>query len=176
MDVEFVILCPNRNIGGAKNSVGSVRCHSRGREAICVVPDDTTEREAEMLSPTRVVRGGGTQTGLINAGMRECRGEWAFLFFAGSRLPHYIERKLENWASDPGDVLFPVVDRKTNFVDGSFNGVLINKATFLEVGEFPEISGSKQGFNDFELAKLLWAVRATESGCRFKAIVGMRVI
>ena len=58
----------------------------------------------------------------------------------------------------------------------SFNGVLINKKFFKEVGKFPEAPMEKDGMNDFELAKLFWACDAVGKGVQFKGIVGLRVI
>ena len=88
----------------------------------------------------------------------------------------FVERKLRYFAESPKDVLYPVVGMKMNFVEGSSNGILINKETFKEVGEFPEHKMQKAGVNDFELAKLFWATKAIECGCKFKGIVGLRII
>lgn len=176
MDLGFVILCIDRNIGGVKNSLGSVRFHSYNRESICVVPETTSAEEMKNFKQiVETHKGENTVTSLINVGMKKCRHDWAFMFFSSSRLPPYIEKKLSTWVKKDTDVLFPVADRKCEFSEGSFNGVLINKKFFELVGDFPSII-AKNSQNDFELSKMFWAVKAMDHGCTFKAIVGMRVI
>jgi hypothetical protein len=177
MDVGFVILCPDRNVGGLRNTLGSVTHHSYNRESICVVGEDATAAELkELKQHCETHKGANTITSLINVGMKKIKHEWAFIVFSGSRIQPYLERKIETFAKNDTDVLFPVVDRKCNFIDGSFNGVLFNKKFFAKVGEFVTADMQKQGLNDFELAKMFWAVDAIGHGCTFKAIVGMRVI
>ena len=61
--------------------------------------------------------------------------------------------------------MFPVVDRIWNFVDGSINGLMLSKKLHEEVGDF----GSG---DNLQLTKLIWAHKAIEKGCKFKAIVG----
>lgn len=177
MDLGYVILCPDRNIGGIQNSFGSIKYHCDSRDCIAVVGQDVTKeelKEMEKICPT--FNAGSTITSLINIGMKKTKNEWAFLMFSGSRIQHFLERKLTFFAKNMKDVLFPVVDRRCNFVDGSFNGVLINTKFFTEVGEFPTQTADKSNINDFELAKMLWACQALENGVRFKAIVGMKII
>lgn len=177
MDVGIVILCPDRNIGGLRNTAGSVRCHTYDREFICVVPEDATAsdmKEFKAVCPTH--KGENTMTSLINVGMKKIKSEWAFMIFAGSRLQPTIEHRFSTLCTSEKDVIFPVIDRKWQFMEASFNGVLMNKKFFAEVGDFPSVTMQKAGLNDFEFAKMLWALDAIEKGCTFKAIVGMRVI
>lgn len=177
MDYGFVILSPDRNVAGLKNTLGSIRFYSYNRQAICIVDEDAPSSEVkEMKKMCDVYKGENTLTSLINAGMKKNKHEWAFIMFAGSRIPPSLEYKLDLWAKKDSDVVFPVVDRKWQFVEGSFNGVFINKKFFNSVGDFPTATMKKQGFNDFELAKMFWAVDALDKGCTFKAIVGMKVI
>jgi hypothetical protein len=76
---------------------------------------------------------------------------------------------------DDKDILFPVIDRKTNFIDGSMNGIIIRKSTFLKVGNFQTQTMQKKTANEIELIKTFWALDAIENGCTFKAIVGMKI-
>jgi hypothetical protein len=177
MDLGFVVLCPDRRIGGLKNTLGSIQAHTYDRDALCVVGDDATAVELEefnSLCPT--YRGKNTVTSLINLGVKKCRHDWAFLMFSGSRLPRHIERKLTSFCTSDRDVLFPGVDGKYDFVEGSFNGVVINTKFFEEVGNFPCNVMAKAGLNDFEFAKMLWAIDAMDRGVVFKSIVGMKII
>ena len=178
MDVGFIILCPDRNIGGLRNSIGGIRHHSYNRECLAVVPEDTTSKEVKEMKehcPT-VWKGKDTITSLVNVGMKRVKQEWGFIMFAGSRIPAFLERKFETFANENTDILFPVVERRYDFVSGSFNGVLINKGFFKKVGNFTEGALQKQGMNDFEMAKFLWSYDAINQGANFKGIVGMRVI
>lgn len=172
-----MILCPERNLGGIKNSLGSIQHSSYDRKSICILPGDTSPTELKSVKTfVETHKGSNTVTSMINVGMKKCKSEWAFLMFSGSRVPPHIEEKLELWAKKETDVLFPVVDRKCDFVEGSFNGVLINTKFFKKVGEFPSATMEKVGLNDFELSKMLWAVDAIEHGVTFKAIVGLKII
>lgn len=177
MDVGFLVLCPDRNIAGLKNTLGSIRHYSYDREAICIVGEDANiddVKEFKDLCETH--KSGNTITSLINTGMKKIKHEWAFILFSGSRIQQYLERKFELFAKKETDVLFPVVDHKYDFIDGSFNGVMINTKFFKKVGDFQTADMQKAGLNDFEFAKMLWAINANNQGVTFKAIVGMRII
>lgn len=177
VDLSFLILCPDRNRGGLRNTVGSITSYAWNRPSICVVGEDATAAEVKELKefcPT--YKGENTITSLINVGMKKIKTDWAFILFSGSRIPTFLEHKLRNFVKEETDVLFPVVDRKWDFISGSFNGVLINTKFFKKAGEFPTVSMQKQGMNDFEMAKMFWALGALEAGVTFKAIVGMRII
>ena len=178
LDLSVVVLCPERNMGGLKGTVGSVKHHFyEGRDVICVTAGNATAEEVkEMKTFCPTYKGKDTITSLINVGMKKIKTEWGFLVYAGSCVRPYLERKLYYFVDSPKDILFPIVDRKMNFVEGSSNGILINKATFKEVGDFPEGVMYKAGSNDFELAKLLWTIDAMKCGCKFKGIVGLRII
>lgn len=178
MDLGFIILCPDRNPGGLKNSVGSINHHSYKRDMICVVGNDANETDLKVLKPyCQILKGDETLTSLVNKGMKANKHDWAFIMFSGSRIPTFLERKLENFAKTDRDVLYPVLDfQRTDFISGSFNGVMIHSKLFKEVGDFPTFQAQKDGLNDFELAKTFWAMDAIDAGAKFKGIVGMRII
>ena len=122
-----------------------------------------------------VHKGKDTITSLVNVGMKKLKHEWGLLMFGGSRVQPYVERKLK-FAESPSDVLFPVVEKRYDFVSSSFNGVMINTKFFQEVGDFPECTMIKEGMNDFEMAKLFWCMAAIEKKATFKGIIGLRII
>jgi hypothetical protein len=130
----------------------------------------------EMKQCVTTYKGSNTITSLINKGLKECKHDWAFVIFSGSWACPYIENRFATWAQKESDILFPVVDRKCDFVTGSFNGVLINTKFFAKVGDFACSTMEKAGLNDFELSKMLWAVEAMKNDVTFKAIVGMKII
>lgn len=177
MDVGFLVLCPDRNIGGLKNTLGSIKHNCYDRKIVCAVGNDADAAEmAEMKAMCPTVKGEDTITSLINKGIKTLDTAWVFIVFAGSRVPTYIERKFVLFAKSDQDVLFPVVDFKHDFISGSFNGVLISRTMFEAAGDFPEVTLFKIGVNDFEIAKMLWSLDALKHGCNFKAIVGMRIL
>lgn len=177
MDVGFLILGPDRNIAGLKNTLGSIRNLEHKKASIYVVGNDANDEDLEAFNEhCPSYKGGSTITSLVNKGMKKIQSEWACFVFAGSRIPYDIERKWDCFCKDESDVLYPLVEKKYNFVDGTFNGVLINKNFFQKVGKFPTATMKKYGLNDFEFAKLLWASDALQHGVTFKGILGIRVI
>jgi hypothetical protein len=178
MDVGIVVLCPDRNPAALKNTVGSVRYSLYNRDCIAVVPKDTSPKEIQECKThcENIYKGKETITSLVNVGMKRLKQEWGFVVFAGSRVMHFLERKWDTFVKSDKDILYPIVDRKCNFVDGSFNGVLFNRKFYQEVGDIPDTPMEKPGLNDFEFAKLLWASDALNKGAIFKGIIGMRII
>lgn len=177
MDVGFLILSPDRNVAGLRNTIGSIKNNSYNRESLCVVGETANADDLkEMREYCPTYKGKDTITSLVNVGMKKLKHEWAFVLFGGSRIPTYLERKFEAFCKSEKDVLFPVVDGKYDFIEGSFNGVMINTRFFQHVGDFPTTTMQKYGMTDFELAKMFWAVDAAEHGVQFKAIVGMKII
>jgi hypothetical protein len=177
MDVGFLILGPDRNVAGLINTLGSIRNQKHKDASIYVAGNDATDEDLKEFSvycPS--FKGGNTITSLVNTGMKKIKSEWVCIVFGGSRIPFDMEKKWETFCKSESDILYPIVEKKYNFVDGTFNGVLINKKFFLKVGKFPNVTMQKHGMNDFEFVKLLWATDALQHGAMFKGIVGMRVI
>lgn len=176
LDVGFIVLCPDKDLPGLRSTVSSLQCEALSSDVCCVVPSDTTARDMqgfEAVCPT--YKGKDTITSLINAGMQKLQHDWGFMIYAGSRLKTNLQRKLELFIKSDRDVMFPIVNGITNFVEGSSNGVLISKGLFKDAGEFPTIKRASETVNDFELAKLMWADEAMKKGCQFKAIAGMKI-
>jgi hypothetical protein len=174
LDLSVIALCPEKNINGLKGTVRSVKHHFFDRETICVTGKNATADEIkEMKAFCPIHKGKDTITSLINVGMKKIKSEWGFIIYAGSYVRPFIEVKLCHFVDSLTDVLYPIIDRKMNFVDGSSNGILMSKTMFKEAGDFPDVN--KAGANDFELAKLLWATNAIKHGCKFKGIVGLKV-
>jgi len=165
---SFVIVCPDNSLSLLKNTANSIKSKF-DLPFICVANGDATQEDlAEMKLVCPAYKGKTTISSLINVGMRHAPAEWAFIVFAGSNLPQKIDGKFAFFVNDEKDILFPVVQRKINFIDGTWNGLYLNKKTFREIGEFQE-SG------ELLEVKCEWAERALEKGCRFKAIIGSKV-
>lgn len=143
---------------------------SRKYPILVVIPDGKTIDHEELnITGLPVMNGGDCVTSLFDTGIQNALGEWAYVVFAGSSIRRNIDLKLSRYVEAENNVLFPVVDRIWNFVDGSMNGVLINKNFFNLVGNF----GSG---NPLKLTKLVWADKAINKGCKFKAIVGAIIL
>lgn len=176
-DLGFIILCPNKNVGGLKSTLGSIRFYAYDRPSVCIVGSDATKSEIdEMKELCPTYKGKNKITSLINAGMRHCKSEWGMFVFAGARITKFLERTISHFVTDPKDIIYPVYEDKHNFIDASLNGVMINKKTFKEIGKWPDNDMEKEGFDEFGMAKLLWSVDAVNAGCTFKGILGMRIM
>ena len=167
IDYGFVILCPERNLGGLIATVRSV-ARLFSKECLCVLPKGVTKKElAEFAEACPTVKGKDTYTSLINIGLKKSKSTWNFIVMAGSTFRYQFYRKYSYFLTDDKDILFPIVDGHTNFVDATINGILLNRDAIQEVGEFEDI--------ELPLSKVTWALKAINKGYRFKAIMGARV-
>ncbi|MFZ8393467.1 hypothetical protein ACO1MB_14640, partial [Staphylococcus aureus] len=66
------------------------------------------------------------------------------------------------------DILFPIVDRKMNFIDGTINGIFLHRQAFDLTGPFSDDPS-------LEKSKAVWSSTAVEKGCTFKAILGAQI-
>ena len=170
IQVGFVILATEGNIGHVKTTFSSIRHNYPLASHIVVVPEhisDDVVKNIGKLCPC--YRGGTTITSLFNTGMNAtpCE-EWNFLVIAGSWIRPLLDRKYSYFIESDRDILFPIVDRKMNFVDGSINGILVYKGTYLSIGPMDDK-------NPLEICKLFWAMDAVDKGCRFKAVLGTKI-
>lgn len=176
LDIGFIVLCPDKDPYGLKHTVNSLHWVAMTPDVLCVVPGAIATKELtvmEQICP--IYQGGDTITSLINMGMEKLQHDWGFILYSGSCLKTNLQRKLELFIKGDRDVLFPIVNRKTNFVEGSSNGILMSKKLFKDVGNFPSPRKSNGMLNDFEVAKLLWADEASRKGCQFKAVIGLKI-
>lgn len=172
----FIILCPTLEKSLVKNTCDSILQTYPGAPMLCVAGGDISDNVLRELNEVcETIRGHNTITSLINFGMKSTKSMWNVIVFAGSWVRPSIYRQFDCFVKEKKDVLFQVVNGRTNFVEGSMNGIIIHKETFADVGDFPEFRIERPGFCEMELLKLLWAMAAIEKGCRFKAIMGMKV-
>lgn len=170
LDICVVIVSFSGDATEIRKTYFSADLLSKKYPVVVVVPDDKEVDFNELnLTGVPVFKGGNCVTSLFDTGILNSLGRWAYLVFAGSSLRKNMDLKLSRYVEADSNVLFPVVDRVWNFVDGSMNGVLINRNFFESVGEF----GSG---NPLKLTKLIWADKAINAGCKFKAIVGAIIV
>ena len=177
MDIEVVVLCVEANKTLLKNTINSVLHHGYNRNCLAIVPKKTTKEEINELNQIcPAYRGRNTITSLINCGINKIKSSWAIFAFAGSRFPYKFEEKINSLPVEEHDIFYPALKDRYDFVTASFNGVIINKKFFKQVGKFPEQADPAAGMTDFEIAKLIWAAKAIEKGGQFKGIVGLKII
>ncbi|CAE7860328.1 unnamed protein product [Symbiodinium microadriaticum] len=134
-------------------STRSTKHHLYNRDCICVVGNDASPHDFKKFKeycPT--YKGRDTIASLINTGFKRLEHEWGLLIFAGNRFQQFTERKFF-FAQKETDILFPVHNQKSNFLDAPLDCLLINKKTFDTIGNWPEYKDDK---NALEHSKLVW--------------------
>jgi len=165
----FVILCADHNIKLAHITIKSIKAKYWGLPYICVLDDSANDQDMREISNIcQAYRGKGTYSSLINLGMQYAPADWNFLIMAGTSLRSKLDQKFSYFIDNDKDILFPIVDRKYNFVEGTLNGLFINKKTYQEIGNMADN-------NPLEICKLMWALDALDKGCRFKAIANSKL-
>ena len=180
LNVGFVILSPEPNIGRLKSTIRSIdRNYGKLTDRICVVAKKTPPsilNEMKTVCPT--IRGRDTITSLINTGIKRGHKSWNIVVMEGVGVTPNLHTKYANFYLDDKDVFFPIVpdyDRNdlpvrlnNNFVTATLNGLCVHQETFKKVGDFSDEES-------IDLTKLKWAINAQNYGCRFKAILGARI-
>ena len=176
MDIGFIVLCPDKDVRQLRNTVKSINYHTN-REIICVTGTDVSPADIKEMKSvcSDTYKGKDTITSLMNTGMKHLKHKWGTFLFSGSMLRPMVEKRLCRFIESENDIVYPIINRKIGFVEGSIDGLTINKKTFQEVGNFPDSKMKKEDLNDFEIAKLLWQSEAAEKGYIFKGIVGVRL-
>lgn len=165
----FVIACIDSSCNLLRNTVDSIRMQDDRVQIIAVFPRSTDSETLESASRIcSATVGGSTVTSLVNVGMGGIASDWAFIVFSGSIVRQKMHDKYAYYVDDERDILFPVAKNKTNFVDGTMNGMLVATKTFKLIGNMPEDE-------NLEMSKAFWANDAIGHGCRFKAIVGGKI-
>lgn len=176
MDIGFIVLCPSKDVRQLRNTVKSVQYHTT-REVVCVVGNDASPSDIKDFKVVcdNIYKGKDTITSLMNVGMKRLKHKWGVFLFSGTLLRPMVEKRLCRFIESDKDIIFPILNRKMGFIEGSVDGLMINKDTFEAVGDLPDAKMQKEDLNDFEIAKLMWQQEAAEKGCIFKGIVGVRI-
>lgn len=165
----FVILCPEHTVGLLKSTVNSIKMRYEGLPVICAT--DNTANAADMKEMKEICptyKGKETFSSLINVGMKYAPAEWNFIICAGATVRWKMDEKFSFFVESEKDILFPIAENKTNFVDATLNGLFINKKFWKEVGPMADVG-------TFEVVKMMWALEAIEKGVKFKAIAGSKI-
>lgn len=179
MEINFVIISPEPNIGRLKGTVRSIR-NNYGEDAkvvCCVEKGISKDSLKEMKEVCDTHRGGSTVTSLMNKGMEKTPNGWSLILTEGSWVPKNLKRIYESWAKSDKDVLYGVgmshgrdgspAELTTSFLDCSLNGIMMKREFFLEVGKFSD--------NPMGVSRCFWALAAIERGAVFKGVLGARI-
>jgi hypothetical protein len=163
LKMSVCIICTGPSAAGIKKTVESCFYLDHPSKNLIVVKDDFDKTQ---INPAwgKLVIGGTAITDMIDIGCKNAETDWVYFVLAGTRLQKRIDSKNALHVKSYKDVLFPVINRRWNFIDATLNGLLLNKKFHEEVGDF----GSG---NDLMVTKLIWADRALSMGVKFKAIV-----
>lgn len=160
IDMEVAILCLDSSSKNIDRTAKSFVNFSKKYNFFVIIPQNSSL--SEFYYPT--YKANNCITCMFNEAFDKTKSEWLYFVFSGTSIKKNIDLKLSKYINNINDVIFPVVDRIWNFVDGSMNGILLNRKFFEEVGNF-------ESGNDIKLTKLEWAGRAIAKGAKFKAIV-----
>lgn len=160
IDMEVAVLCLDSSSKGIDRTAKSFVNFSRKYDFFVIIPKNSAL--SEFYYP--IFKSNDCITCMLNESFKMSKSEWIYFIVSGTPIKKNIDLKLSRYINGINDVIFPVVNRVWNFVDGSINGMLVNRKFFNEVGNF--ITG-----NDLKLTKLEWASRAILKGAKFKAIV-----
>ena len=169
LNFGFIILCSERAVKLLQGTSNSIRRKYPGVDYICATDDSAKARDIkEMKEICPTFKGKNTFSSLINIGIKNSKADWNFIVFAGSTIPPKLDLRYFNFIESEKDILFPIVESKSDFISGTLNGILINVETFKSIGNIDNEGG-------LEYVKTLWACRAISKGCKFKAIANIKI-
>lgn len=163
------MLCPEHNTSLLRYTVKSIQSRYADFPYIAITDDSASDRDLKELSGVcPSFRGEKTFSSLINLGFKHAPAEWNFVLIAGTTMRGNLDQKFGVFVEDEKDILFPISEGRTNFVEGTLNGLFIHAGTFREVGDMLSLES-------LEDSKTVWATVAAEKGCKFKAIIGSKM-
>lgn len=163
LNLTVCVICTGFASQAIKRTIESCFYLDHKSENMIIVKEDFDKNQIDPSWGNLIV-GGNSITEMIDLGCKNAKTDWVYFVLAGTRLQKRIDSKNALHVSSYKDVLFPVINRKWNFIDATLNGLLLNRKFHAEVGDF----GSG---NDLMITKLIWADKALSLGVKFKAIV-----
>ncbi len=174
----FIILSPEHNIGGLKNTLRSIKNYYVDSNVVSIVQKEIKKDQIkEIKELCDVHKGGSTITSLINKGFEKTKSEWNILIIEGARACKNLHRKYCSFIKSDYDIIFPLIveyDMKgypsrinDKFYNCTLNGICINKNFFNSVGSLSD--------NPLEISRRFWSLEALDKKANFKAILGVRI-
>ena len=169
LEFGFIVLCSERAVKLLQGTVNSIKRRYPGVDYICATDDSAKARDIkEMKEICLTFKGKNTFSSLINIGVKNAKTKWSFIVFAGSTVPPKLDLRYFKFVESEKDILFPIVEGKSDFVSGTLNGILVHNETFKSVGNIENDGG-------LDFVKTIWACKAIEKGCKFKAIANIKI-
>lgn len=179
-EINFIIISEEPNYGRFKFTKNSI-INNYGEKAniSCVVSKNIKENVNLYKNEvkTHIVKNKNILE-LINAGVINSTKDWNLLVNEGIWLKPNVDKKYSSFIENELDILFPIsyeldingkiLNLRDNFIDCSFNGLLINKNCFKKVGLFES--------GEVKESKLAWNLKAIQEKCTFKSILGLKLI
>lgn len=166
IDVGFVIITPENNPRHVEITVSSISAKYKNKPFVTIVTDAIIDQTMSEISRIgKVFLAKNTYSSLLSIGMKNAPAEWNMIVISGTQLRNQAHRKYSCFIDSPKDILFPIVDRKMNFVDGTVNGIFVHKNVYSELGDMPDTPNLNE-------CKAAWGSLAVANGYKFKGIVG----
>lgn len=178
-DINFIIISEEPNYGRFKFTKNSILNNYGDKSSISCVFSKNSKENVNLYKEevkTQIVKNKNILE-LINEGIKNSNKDWNLIISEGIWIKPNVDKKYSSFIESEMDILFPIsyesdisgkiFNLKTNFVDCSFNGLLINKICFNKVGSFES--------GDLIESKLEWNLRAIEKKCIFKSILGLKL-
>lgn len=177
IDLGFVILSPEHNIGKVQTTFRSIRNRYGLVPIICVVDGKTTASELkELRGVCPTYKGKGTITSLLNLGLSKGHSGWNMFAMEGSIVRANLDQKFGYWADGEENVLYPIVTDYNRdgvpikiyneFEECTLNGLCIHSEFFKKVGDFSD--------NPLDVSRRFWALEAAGFEVKFKGILGAK--
>jgi len=180
LDINFIVISEQPNYGRFQYTKNSIINNYGEKTSISCCVSKNSKEDLSLYKKqikTKIVKNKNILE-LINEGIINSEKEWNIIVSEGIWIKPNVDKKYLVFTESEKDILFPIsyeldingriFNLKTNFIDCSFNGLLINKNCFLDVGNFIE--------EDVVKSKLDWFIRANQKKCKFKSILGLKLI
>lgn len=179
LDFGFIVLAPDCNLGRVQGTIRSIGRQYPDKPVICVVCSKAKAESEEISKLCPVHLGGDTIVSLINKGLEQGYNKWNLFILEGATLKRGVDERYSLFLKGDNDIFFPIIsDRNregipvklySRFDNCTLNGLFIHQETYKKVGKFHETE-------DLEVSRLDWGQRAMDIGCKFKGVLGIKII
>lgn len=163
----FIIICADSNHINLENTIKSIRSKYEDTSIMCIYSEEIKDFDLDHKG-LKFVKSKANYAAMINAGMNATEEDWNIIFIAGTYLQRNYTKKYSMFIESDSDVLFPNYIRKSNFIDGTINGLCISKNLFNKTGEFNE------DCEKIEHSKAEWGYNAIPHNVKFKAVCHLK--
>lgn len=167
LDWGFIILSTDSNHINLENTFNSIKNNNKDASIICIHCEEIKDLKYNHI---KLFRSNPNYAAMINCGMKNTQNEWNIVFISGTYVRKSITKKYSMFIDSENDVLYPNDIKRYNFIDGTINGLCLNKKLFNRVGNFNETC------EKLENSKAEWGFNAIPHGVKFKGICNVKSI